>query len=177
MSTLYGGIDPGKDGCLATIDKDDGSVMFFDTPTAETVKAGKTKLGNERHKRIYLAHEMAHQLRHLKQRLISVTIEEALAMPGKAGRPMPAQSALETGLGFGIWLGILVALEIPFRRVHPATWKAALLAGQPKIKEAVVPFVCNLYPQAAPYLRGPKGGLLVDRADATLIAHWGKTQG
>ena len=47
MSTLHGGIDPGKQGCLAIIGAD-GAVEFHDTPTAETIKSGKTKLGNER---------------------------------------------------------------------------------------------------------------------------------
>ena len=182
MSTLHGGIDPGKQGCLAIIGAD-GAVEFHDTPTAETIKSGKTKLGNERHKTIYLPHEMAAILRALKARgLQGVVIEEALALPafGKGGArsvAMPASAALEAGLGFGLWMGILVALEIPFQRVHPRTWKAQLLEGQPKTKEAVVPFASALYPRATPFLRGPKGGLRVDRADALLLGHWGKGHG
>ena len=176
MSTLHGGIDPGKQGCLAVIGAG-GAVEFHDTPTAETIKSGKTKLGNERHKTIYLPHEMAALLRALKAKgLQSVVIEEGLAMPGfRNGRsvPMPPSHALETGIGFGLWMGILAALEIPFQRVHPRTWKAQLLEGQPKTKEAVVPFASALYPQATAHLRGPKGGLLVDRADALLLCHWG----
>jgi hypothetical protein len=180
MIHTYGGIDPGKSGCLATIEVSDlmesAAVTFYDTPTAETVKAGKTKLGNDRHVNVYLPHEMAAILRKLnKGGLTKVVIEEALVMPGGAGRtPMPASKAKEVGLGMGIWVGILAMGGIPFERVHPATWKAKLMAGQPKTKEAAAPFVTSLYPMAAAHFRGPKGGLLIDRADALLLAHYAR---
>lgn len=172
----FGGIDPGKDGCLAVI-RPGGAVEFFDVPMAEVEMSTKTKSGNKKRKRVYLLHEMVAMLRAADLGL--VTIERVQAMPtnipGFGVRKQGTVSAFSSGEGFGIWQGILAALEIPYQVVAAATWKAQLLAGQPKTKEAVVPAICRLYPAAAPHLRGPKGGLHVDRADALFLAHFGRT--
>jgi hypothetical protein len=177
MSTKsFGGIDPGKDGGLAVI-RPDGSVEFFDVPMAEVEMTKKTKAGNKRHKRVYLPGAMAHMLREAKLDL--VTMEKTQAMPslGRSGArdvSMGAVSAFASGEGYGLWQGILATIPIPYQLVHAATWKAALMAGEPKTKEATVPFAARLYPGASKDLYGSRGGLLVDRADALLIAHYGR---
>lgn len=135
----------------------------------------KTKAGNKKSKRVYLLHEMVEMVRAANLGL--VTIERAQAMPSfKGGKMIPqgAVSAFASGEGFGIWQGILAALAVPYQIVSAQTWKAQLLAGQPKTKEAVVPAICRIYPAAAAHLRGPKGGLYVDRADALFLAHFGR---
>ena len=170
----FGGIDPGKDGALAVI-RPDLSVQFFDVPTVEVEMSTKTKAGNKKKKRVYLPAEMALILRNA--RLASLTLERATAQPRRIGPriiPMGAQYAFAAGEGFGIWQGLLAALEIPYDIVAAVTWKARLLAGQPKTKEAAVPAICQLYPAAAAHLRGPRGALLVDRADALFLAHYGR---
>lgn len=171
----FGGIDPGKDGGLAVI-YPDGRVEFFDVPTAEVeMAAARTKSGKKKRKRVYLPAEMLRMVR--DARIDHVTIEKVQPMPAIRRPGMPAQgtvSSFASGEGWGMWQMLLAALEIPHQVVHAAHWKAVLLRDQPKTKEAVIPFASRLYPGAAGDLRGPRGALLVDRADALLLAHFGK---
>jgi hypothetical protein len=49
-------------------------------------------------------------------------------MPGQGTR-----STFTVGLGFGLWLGLLSAFQIPYTRVRPGVWKRALgLPGKDK---------------------------------------------
>lgn len=171
----FGGIDPGKDGVLAII-RPDGRVEFHDVPTLTVQMATKSKAGKVRQRRVYDIPAMVALLR--AARLDFVTIEKVVPMPsvGPFRAKMGTVSAFSSGEGYGIWQALLAALEIPHQIVHASTWKARLMAGEPKTKEATIPFVCRLYPAVASELRGPKGALLIDRADGLLIAHYGKTE-
>src|SRR5262245_9311833 len=50
-----------------------------------------------------------------------VLIEESQAMPGQGVRSM-----WTTGYGYGLWLGVLSALQLPHTRIRPHAWKRAL---------------------------------------------------
>jgi hypothetical protein len=169
----HGGIDPGKDGCLAVIGEN-GNVEFHDVPTIQITMAKKSKRGNERHRRVYDFAAVVAMVREAK--LDFVTIEKVQPMPSVGPRrvQMGAVSAFSSGEGYGMWLMCLAALGIPHQIVHASHWKAVLMHGEPKTKEATIPFAQRLYPAAAPQLRGPKGAMLIDRADALLIAHYGR---
>jgi len=169
----FGGIDPGKDGGLAVI-RPDGSVEFYGVPLATVELSTKTKLGNKKTRRVYLPAEMLRLVR--DARLDHVTIEKVQPMPPIRGsfRQTGTVSAFSTGEGWGMWQMLLAALEVSHQVVHASHWKAELMRGLPKTKEAVIPFAQQLYPRAAGDLRGPKGALLIDRADALLLAHFGK---
>jgi len=56
-----------------------------------------------------------------------VLLEESQAMPGQGARSM-----FTVGVGFGLWLGLLAALHMPYTRVRPATWKRAFGLGKDK---------------------------------------------
>ncbi len=74
------------------------------------------------------------------------------------------------GVGFGAWLGLLGALEIPYTRVRPARWKHALgLRG--KDKEAARLRAQQLFPSADLQLKKHHG-----RAEALLLASYGRTR-
>jgi hypothetical protein len=52
---------------------------------------------------------------------VQVLLEESQAMPQQGTRSM-----FVTGVGFGLWLGILAAVQLPYTRIRPAVWKKAL---------------------------------------------------
>lgn len=77
------------------------------------------------------------------------------------------------GRGFGIWLGILGALEIPYRTVRPSQWTKRIFSGLPgKGKERSVQFARRMFPAlelVPPGCRKPRDG----RADAACLAYYG----
>lgn len=80
-----------------------------------------------------------------------------------------------TGYGFGIWCGILGALSLPYRTIHPATWARAVLSGTPGAgKEKSIRFAITMFPGAEiipPGCKKPRDG----RADALALAFFGAT--
>lgn len=159
------GIDPGLTGAVAVIDLDpEGGAFFYDTPVVRLDK-----------KQRYDYAAMAQILRMLKVEFwkgLCVTVEKVHSMP-KQG----VASSFNFGMGFGAWLGILAALEIPYTLVDPRRWTKALLCDMPKGDEAAVIRASELYPAVSSELRTPKGRLLLGRADALLLAHYGLADG
>lgn len=173
---VYGGIDVGKAGCLAVI-RPDGSVAFFDTPTIEVEMSKKSPAGNRRKKNIYDPAEMARLVREAGLEFVTLEKTWAMAKPARPGQPAFTQgvvSMFSLGEGYGLWQGILAALGVPYQTVAPARWKGALMADQPKTKEAAVPVATRLYPAVSGDLRTPRGRILDGRADALLLAHYGR---
>jgi len=173
MRTIIG-IDPGQEGALVMIPPGvpEGShlgIVVRDTPVLATKNAaGKART-------IYDEVQMASELRDLVSRApvrteVLVVIEQVHSMP-KQG----VASSFTFGMGYGIWLGIIAALGIPSHRVTPQRWKKEVLADGPKTDQAVVAFAARLYPSVRPDLQTPRGRLLLGRADALLIAHWGRS--
>lgn len=159
------GIDPGLTGAIAFISSDGATVGFIDTPIVVLRDGKKTK-------RLYDRAAMADALRDLVARNpgINAVIEQVHAMP-KQG----VASSFNFGTGYGLWLGILAALQVPHTLVTPQNWTKALLAGKPAGDEAAVIRCGELYPTVAGQLRTPRGALHLGRADALLIAHHGAT--
>lgn len=167
------GIDGGLGGAVAIITEQSDEVglptfpdvAFFDTPIAELVSGTKSK---PKKRRDYLPVAMADILRPYLG-IAVVAIEQS--------RPMPDQgvvSTFSTGKGFGLWLGICAGLGLSVEVVTPQTWKGALMAGQPKEKDASRAVAMGLFPQARKDLALKKHH---DRADALLIAEWRRRQG
>ena len=75
-------------------------------------------------------------------KLIRVTLEQAQAMPGQG-----VSSTFSTGRGFGVWEGVLGALDVPYRVVRPSVWVKKALAGVPgEGKERSVRFALQMFP-------------------------------
>lgn len=89
-------------------------------------------------------------------------IERAQAMPKQGVRSM-----FTYGVGFGILLGVLAALDIPWTPVGAAAWKRAMAV--PAAKDGARARASQLLPTAAEQwrLKGKHG-----RAEAALIALW-----
>src|SRR5262249_17784744 len=115
------GIDPGLSGAVAVLAPDGALEALWDTPTLMLRTSRGTKQEYDVPGLVALLAPYAGPQCH-------VLIEESQAMPGQGVR-----STWTTGYGFGVWLGLLAALQMPYTRVRPQIWKRAL--GVSKDKE------------------------------------------
>lgn len=166
---VFVGIDPGISGAIAVLNTETKAVDFIDTPTIK-VKVGKSI------KQQQDPYAIVSILKALKDgKDIFAVIEKVNAMPakGKNGESIPlgATSLFNFGMGFGEWLGILAAVEIPHQQVAPRTWKTAMMPDASKEKGASIVIAKQLFPQAADGLTRKKDH---GRADALLMAAWAR---
>lgn len=153
------GIDPGMDGAVAAIDGESRQLLRLeDTPV---LQAGK---GRE-----YDVSGMADLLRSMVLgHSARVVIERAQPMPGQG-----VTSTFSTGMGYGIWIGVVGALGIPYSSVRPCDWTRKLLKGVPgEGKARSILLASQTFPGielVPPGCRKPRDG----RADAACIAYYG----
>ena len=152
--TTFIGIDPGLTGAVAAI-REDNSIRFYDTPTGQIGK--KTVLSPAGMREIFM-NEGPYDL------TINVAIEAVHSMP-KQG----VASSFSFGKGVGLWLGILAGLQIPYTEVPPQRWKALMMHGMGKDKDASRIRAMQLFPQVASELKLKKHH---GRADALLLAEY-----
>jgi crossover junction endodeoxyribonuclease RuvC len=149
------GIDPGLTGAVAILDAVGALVAVHDTPTLLLTVTRGTK-------QTYDIPGMTLLLVPYADQHARVIIEEAQAMPGQGTRSM-----FTCGYGYGIWCGILGALQIPYTTARPRVWKRRLGLG--KDKEASRLRAQQLFPSAD--LRHKKDH---GRAEALLLAWYGQ---
>ncbi len=160
---VWGGIDPGNTGALVWI-PEEGPIAFYDAPTA-IVKAGK------RNRTVLVPQAMAPLLKYSTaiDADLHVYVEKVHARQ-KEG----VASSFNFGMGYGLWLGVLAALQIPYTLVTPQRWKKEQMAGMGKEKEASCVRAAQLFPAVSDQLSRPKRGggtvYLDGRGDALLIA-------
>jgi len=149
------GIDPGLSGAVAVISSDMSEV--FDTPVVKIT-------GGKKIKREFNARAMAAILEFYAGTAM-VGIESVHSMPGQG-----VASCFSFGKGFGIWLGILATLKLPFHLITPQRWKKTMLDGMGKEKDNSRLRAIQLFPHQPLALKWHHG-----RADALLIAYYTKT--
>lgn len=132
------GIDPGLSGAVATI-KPSGSIELHDCPI---LTVGK--------KSAYNPVGMAMLLRKYQESHLAllVGLEKVHSMPEQG-----VSSTFIFGEGFGIWLGILAAFNIPHELVTPQAWKKSMMDGQVKDKDASRLVAMRLFPEAGNQLQ------------------------
>lgn len=106
---IYIGIDPGLNGGIAFLDDETG-IVAYKTPTI----GGKE----------YDIQAMKIQLTCNRGESTIAFIENQISMPGQG-----LTSTLTTGKGFGIWLGLLAGLEIPYQVIGAQQWQKKLFTG------------------------------------------------
>jgi crossover junction endodeoxyribonuclease RuvC len=155
MQQVSIGIDPGLKGAVAAVNAQTLEVIeIADTPVVE---------------KMYDISEMAAIIRHMSLLGVAVvTLEQAQAMPGQG-----VSSTFSTGRGFGLWEGVLGALDVPYRTVRPNVWIKKVLAGVPGDgKERSIRFALQMFPGCELTPKGsrkPRDG----RADALSLAYYG----
>lgn len=149
-TTYYMGIDPGKSGAVAVINASSEIILLEDCPPTEKGMADLIK-------GLFSPYVDEYEP-------LQAAIEHVHAMP-KQG----VSSTFKFGMGYGLWKGILVALEIPFVEVRPQAWQKGLFKKADG-KDAAMAVASRMFPSAELY--GPRGGKKDGRADALLLADW-----
>lgn len=169
-SRCFLGIDPGASGALAFIDPDcaEPSGALLEVRDLPYYKV-RTKPGKGgRNRSVLDVAGLVAILTDPPYRLSHIFYEEQIAGPGQS----PVALAT-TFRNLGALEATFAHLGIAHTPVLPAQWKASLLRGFPKgDKGASVHRVLKFFPKAP--VRGPRGGLLHDRAEAILIALYGR---
>jgi len=152
------GIDPGLSGAIAVLTDD--SLQIHDMPTMTVDRNGKAK-------RQVSANELAELLNLYAGKDCHVYVERVSAMAGQG-----VTSVFSFGRSFGMIEGILAALKMPVTFVAPATWTRAI--GRSPGKDASRARAMELFPNYEYFFKRVKDD---GRADAALIAHWGRKHG
>lgn len=131
---IFLGIDPGKDGAIVAIDANGRTVKSILSAKDFTVKV--TKGG----KKNYLEREMGVAIDRLicEHGIQLAVLEKQQARPGQG-----VTSTFQTGLGYGLWRGILGALCVPTKVVHPKTWQKSVLRDAPGDGKGRAIMVCQ----------------------------------
>jgi len=150
------GIDPGKSGGLVVINSD------------EVIPEKKVSL----HKCPSSTHGMSAILRQAKssawidEQDIHIAIEKVWAFPTDA-----RSSAFKFGVNYGMWLGIIGSLNLPFMEVPPQTWMKAyekLPKDKKERKKAIKDIATNILHD----MFDNKQRVTYAVSDAALIALW-----
>lgn len=153
------GIDPGANGAVAILEASTGKlVQVFDMPSVEITVGGKNK------KRVapYL---LADELRLYDVLGTRAIVEHVAAMPGQG-----VSSMFAFGHAFGLAMGVLAGMGITADLVTPAKWKRDLKVNPGKDGSRLL--AMTLWPdQAKEFKRVKDDG----RAEAALLAHWGRS--
>ena len=148
---MYLGIDPGLGGALAVLDQAGALVAVYDTPVLTLSTSRGTRQEYDVPGLVALLAPYAGPQAH-------VVLEESQAMPGQGTRSM-----FTIGVGFGVMLGVLAALALPYSRIRPAIWKRTL--GLTSDKEQARLRAQQLFPGADLRRKKDHG-----RAEALLLA-------
>ena len=151
------GIDPGKSGGIVVINDGENT---NDSPMAEMHKCPPSPIN------------MASILRNarntawVQQDKIVVAIEKVWAFPTDA-----RSAAFKFGVNYGMWLGIIGSLDLPFMEVPPKTWMKSY-DPVPKIKNERKEYLKNtcttMYKEMFLYNKN----ITYAVSDAALIALW-----
>lgn len=159
---ITAGIDPGLSGAIAFLDERGEPYCggVYDTPVVEVPRSN----GGKRH--AFDLPEMASLLRMVPADSLSVVLEQVGPMPGQG-----VTSMFRFGEGYGCWQGILAALGIRYVLVHPQRWQRAMLDGVPRGDGASLIVAKRRFPKVDLHRKKDHG-----RADALLLAEWGRTR-
>ena len=163
-TNFFIGIDPGQSGAVAMINSRGDIVSLQDTPVIH-IKQGK------KNRTKYVESQMATILDNMRSSHSTGKLEAVI----EAVHAMPAQgvtSMFSMGMGFGLWVGILAALRIPYRKVEPVVWKRAIGIVAGSSKNASIIRAQQAFPGVS--FRKDKGRVdtLDGRADALLLAEY-----
>lgn len=165
------GVDPGASGAFAVYDPTTKHICeIIDMPVFHMT------INNKKRVRI----DAVGVLEYLSVQQMSGC--ELVLIEAVGGRPKQgASAAFVFGYGIGLIYMACVALKLPIETIPPQTWKKTLRVPGKKDKEGkqtkefngmIINRAEELMPAARGLFRGPKGGLMVDRAEAAMIAKY-----
>ena len=181
----YLGIDPGKKGAWALLDST--SMKIVDWQAADCPDVGWI----DRNHRGYWAYRVRGW--HSMHESLALTVQKFDLKPGnvlvlieqQGTRPKEGRvSAFTGGFGFGVWLGLMGGMGLPYRCALPSLWKTELFRGiggngkEPGQKERSIRHAAEMFPEFAEEgltlgrRHSPHDGL----ADAACLALWAHKQ-
>ena len=155
------GIDPGLNGAIAVLQGE--HLTIIDMPTMTIERNGKSK-------RQVSASDLAEIIKRFTPLEMNPPIAFCERVSAMAGQGVT--SVFSFGRSFGMIEGILAALKMPVTFVAPATWTRAI--GRSPGKDASRARAMELFPNYEYFFKRVKDD---GRADAALIAHWGRKHG
>lgn len=159
IDRLFVGIDPGRNGAIATVDGFGILVGLMDMPTATEVVAKKTR------KRVHVS-ELVAALSPYVPMVTVAAIEDVGGITGQA-----ASASFAFGRMCGLVEGALIALGMPVCRVRAQRWHKVVGLPTRATKDDCRALAAANFPErAASFARKKDDG----RADAAMIAHWAR---
>lgn len=162
VRTITLGIDPGIHGALALIDYDGLFLEIWDMPSVRQAKGNVLSATGIRN-----ILSQCFDIAGTQDATLKTYVEEQHARPIQG-----VTSAFAMGRNFGVLEVALDLRAIPWRTVRPSDWKKSM--GVSKDKNSSLMAARRLWPQAADHLNLAKHD---GRAEALLIAEWGRTKG
>lgn len=151
------GCDPGAHGALCVLDYDGKIVWLEDMPTV------KVKVARSERDRVSAA-LLVKALEPWKGWVDKAVLEKVGGMTGQS-----ASAAFTFGYSCGMVEGVFAAMEFPVTLVTPQAWKKDMALG--KDKGLARQMAIRLWPESADIFKRVKDD---GRAEAALMAHWGK---
>jgi len=139
------GIDPGKRGAIAFLNKNTLEAEIYSMPQ--------------------FVLDLVDILKSKQENIFFAVIEKQQSFP-KQG----VKSIFNLGIHYGIILGILTTLQIPYEEISCHKWQKEMIGGN-KIKGKTKEFSLKKAKALFPYLDIGKDH---NKADALLIAEWGR---
>jgi len=148
----YMGIDPGQKGAIAFINLNTNNIGIFDMPLLPDKK------GIDVNQFYYNIDGNSS---------VFIVLEKAQAMP-KQG----VTGVFNYGVGYGKLLAAIEILGLPYCEVRPQMWKKEF--SLKRDKKQSVNMAGKLFPQIKDQLITPRGALKDGRAEALLLAEYGR---
>lgn len=163
--TLILGVDPGNSGAFSVYDSDSRRIV-----DVKDMPIWYQAIGKNKRARIDML-ELADMFEVYEMMGVRLMVLEAVG-----GRPRQgASSAFVFGYGIGLIYASAVYTRIPVETVPPASWKALMrVPGKAKADDtAILHRAGEMFPEDKHWFYGPKGGKMVDRAEASMLARFG----
>jgi len=166
------GIDPGTSGAMALYDSETGALEVLDLPVVAALM--KSRKSGTCKQLDLVALQSALGVWHWGNGAELALLEQVSARPleGPAG-------AFSFGRTYGQLEALLTLSGMRLERVQPAKWKAAMKcpgktkgAKPAETAAAIAQRADEIFPAYRALWRGPRGGVLLDRAEAALMAKY-----
>lgn len=170
------GVDPGKTGAIAVLDGNGKFKEFYDMPLLEMQLTTKLKSGKYKVRTEIDVASLVRCFERYSQQDSLVVIERIQGRPSGNSHEEGAQrtpgitSSADFLCGYGMIIGIVAALKLPYELAKPDIWKREMMAGCSKGKDASRQVAMRLYPDVVPHISLKK---YHGRAEALLIASYG----
>lgn len=172
---IYIGIDPGLSGAIGVITPD--WIDVYDIPTL-TIEGKKTRSRTTGKIKIHREYDVNECKKIINQTKVwAKEHNENIEMWLENVHPMPDEGvmgAFSLGKGMMLWECSSRWADISLEKISPVKWKKKMMSGMLKDKDASIVKASQLFPTCT--FRGPKGGKLHGRAEALLIAEYGRRE-